>query len=156
MICKPPTHHKNFDHKRSVFLAGSIEMGKAENWQEKAEIYLTKKYDDAILIFNPRRDDWDSSWEQNINSPNFYEQVSWELRYLDRVDVIAMYFDESTISPISLLELGLYAKSGKMVVCCPNEFFRKGNIDIVCQKYGIPVFENFDSWLVEIRDRLID
>lgn len=52
----------------SVFLAGSIEMGSAENWQARVERELAD-YD--VLIFNPRRDDWDSSWVQSINNPRF-------------------------------------------------------------------------------------
>ena len=118
----------------SVFLAGSIEMGQAENWQTKVEASLA---DCEVVIFNPRRDDWDSSWKQSIDDPQFREQVEWELDALERADVIVMYFDPGSKSPISLLELGLFARSGKMVVCCPQGFWRKGNVDIVCAKYGI-------------------
>jgi hypothetical protein len=56
-----------------------------------------------------------------------------------------MYFSPETKSPISLLELGLYANSGKLVVYCPEGFWRKGNVDIVCEKYFIPNFDNWDK-----------
>jgi hypothetical protein len=135
----------------SIFLAGSIEMGAAENWQSKI-LNDFKRYD--ILFFNPRRDDWDSSWKQELNNPQFYEQVTWELDHLNKADIIALYFDPNTKSPISLLELGLYANTRSVVVCCPDEFWRKGNVDIVCQRYGIPVFNNYDAWLVEIKNKL--
>jgi len=55
-----------FDEPKSIFLAGSIEMGKAENWQERVTKEL-KKFDN-VVIFNPRRDDWDSTWEQKIDN----------------------------------------------------------------------------------------
>jgi len=47
---------KKFSNKlgKKVFLAGSIEMGKAENWQEKIERELK---DTDLVILNPRRDD---------------------------------------------------------------------------------------------------
>lgn len=127
-----------------IFLAGSIEMGSAENWQDK----LIKKLDgiDDLLILNPRRDDWDSSWVQSIDDPQFYDQVTWELGSLDCADLIALYFDPTTKSPITLLELGLFAASGKIIVCCPPGFWRKGNVDIVCEKWEIPLYEDYLSF----------
>lgn len=118
----------------SVFLAGSIEMGTAEDWQVDLQNMLS---DLDVDIYNPRRDDWDSTWEQTSYNPPFREQVEWELAALKRADWILMYLQPGTKSPISLLELGLYASSGKLVVCCPEGFWRKGNVDIVCQKYYI-------------------
>lgn len=124
---------------KSVFLAGSIEMGKAVDWQtEMSEFFHARNWN----IFNPRRDDWDSSWEQNYSNPQFSQQVNWELNALDVADLIIMYFDPATKSPISLLELGLYASSGKLRVVCPDGFWRKGNVEIVCNKYNIPFYDD--------------
>lgn len=39
-----------------VFLAGSIEMGKAERWQDK--IVKELKHIEEAIVLNPRRDDW--------------------------------------------------------------------------------------------------
>jgi hypothetical protein len=47
-------------------------MGKAENWQDKITQALS---DTNITIFNPRRDDWDSSWVQDISNEKFKEPV---------------------------------------------------------------------------------
>lgn len=127
-------------------------MGKATDWQ--ADVIEVLRNVDHLTVFNPRRSDWDSSWEQDKENPHFYAQVNWELERLDDADVIAMYFDPDTQSPVSLLELGIYAESKKLVVCCPNGFWRKGNVDIVCSKYGIPIFTSKGSWLVEIMNRL--
>lgn len=117
-----------------IFLGGSIEMGAAEKWQDKV-VEALKDTDHCIL--NPRRDDWDSSWKQEIGAEGFDEQVRWELASLEMADVILIHFDPATKSPISLLELGLYAKSGKLVVSCPEGFWKKGNVDIVCDSYNI-------------------
>lgn len=136
--------------KTSIFLAGSIEMGAAENWQDRVERYFAnKQYPDFYVLFNPRRDKWDSSWEQSYESPEFYQQVSWEMEALDRATRILMYFDPNTKSPISLLELGLYASSGKLIVVCPKEFWRNGNVEAVCQKYMIPLYRDLDEALKE-------
>ena len=126
----------------SVFLAGSIEQDRAERWQDKVINLLS---DRPIQIFNPRREDWDESWTQKISDPNFREQVEWELDALDFVDVIIVYFDKLTLSPVTLLELGLYASSGKLRVCCPDGFWRKGNVEIVCKRWNIPMYESLED-----------
>ncbi len=120
-----------------IFLAGSIEMGAAENWQDKVVNYFKNR---PGVILNPRRDNWDNNWKQSKDNPDFKQQVDWELNALAKSDYIIMYFDPSTKSPISLLEMGLYAKSGKLLVVCPEGFWRKGNVDIVCETYGAKQF----------------
>lgn len=136
IIIKPPTPLPISLQPRSVFLAGSIEMGVAENWQTIAEQMLVNT---PGWLLNPRRDDWDSSWVQSKSNPQFNAQVSWELEAMERADRILVYFDPSTKSPITLMELGLYASSGKVVVCCPGGFWRRGNVDMVCDRYNVPM-----------------
>lgn len=127
----------------TIFLAGSIEMGVAEDWQTRmSDIFLDTS---KVTLLNPRRTEWDSSWEQSIENAQFYQQVNWELNALEKSDLIFMYFSPETKSPISLLELGLFAHTGKMIVCCPEGFWRKGNVDIVCDRYDIPVFSDFEA-----------
>jgi hypothetical protein len=67
--------------ERRIFLAGSIEMGQAEQWQQRIVDALSGAGD--LVILNPRRDDWDDSWQQRADDPQFSEQVSWELDMLD-------------------------------------------------------------------------
>jgi hypothetical protein len=89
-------------------------------------------------MLNPRRDDWDASWRQAIDDPRFREQVEWELAGLEQADLVGMYFAPTTQSPITLLELGLTARSGRLIVCCPPGFWRRGNVEVVCARYRIP------------------
>ena len=89
------------------------------------------------MIFNPWRKEWDDSWDQRIDHPRFKQQVEWGLDALEKADVILIYFNPKTKLPISLLELGLFARSRKLLVCCPEGFWRKGNVDIVCQRFRI-------------------
>lgn len=147
----PINNNPSLDNHFSIFLAGSIEMGVAEDWQTRLEQELSDK---NVTLFNPRRDEWDSSWEQSILNPQFYQQVNWELNALDKSNLIVMYFSPETKSPISLLELGLYAASGKMVVCCPEGFWRKGNVDIVCDRYNISNFDSFEKMVEFLKEYL--
>ena len=135
----------------NIFLAGSIEMGVAEKWQEKVIAALSDK---PIRFLNPRREDWDSSWKQDIHNDNFVEQVIWELSSLELAQIVIMYFDPNTKSPISLLELGLHAKEQKLVVLCPEGFWRKGNVDVVCEFYGINQVDTFDELIEFIRSTI--
>jgi hypothetical protein len=150
---KPPYPISTRKNSPSVFLAGSIEMGVAEDWQSK--IVNTFSYSD-IIFFNPRRGEWDASWEQKIESAPFYQQVNWEMNALDKADFIIMYFVPDTKSPISLLELGLYANSGKIVVCCPEGFWRKGNVEAVCEKYDIRMLDSLDDVIQYIGSTILN
>lgn len=125
------------------FLAGSIEMGKATDWQKEMEGFFEKE---GWGTFNPRRKDWDSTWAQEFDNPQFYQQVNWELDGLEKADMVLLYLEPDTKSPISLLELGKFAIPGKTYVVCPDGFWRKGNVDIFCNRYDIPVFEALDEF----------
>lgn len=126
----------------TVFLAGSIEMGSAPEWQTD----VAEKFKDfEVTFFNPRRESWDSSWKQFQTETNFNQQVNWELNKLEESTFIFMNFTPDSKSPISLLELGYFAKSGKMIVCCPKEFWRVGNVEIMCTRNSIPLFYNIED-----------
>lgn len=142
-ICKPP--HPPTIPGRSIFLAGSIEMGKAIDWQLDISTRLSRY---AVTLLNPRRGHWDASLVQDISDAEFRGQVEWELDCLDRCTAIVMFFDPAALAPISLLELGLYARSGRLVVCCPKGFWRRGNVQIVCRRFGVKLVETLDE-LVE-------
>jgi hypothetical protein len=150
-ILKPPAPITLADNEATVFLAGSIEMGRAEAWQAMVEQALA---DLSITILNPRRDEWDASWEQSINNTQFRGQVEWELEAQERASVIAMYFAPATQAPITLLELGLFARSGKVVVSCPPGFWRRGNVEVVCARYGIPLVASLEELVRGVRERL--
>lgn len=141
----------------SVFLAGSIEMGKAPNWQTR----VIEELDDLEChIMNPRRDDWDNSWTQDVKNSQFMEQVKWELKYADIVQTVFFYFDPGTMSPISLMELGLQAKSNangdfdRIVVCCPKDYWRRGNVEAVCLKYRISLWDDLPDAILDLRARI--
>ena len=121
-------------------------MGKAENWQQRVERELQGFSD--ITIYNPRRDDWDSSWVQDISDPQFKEQVTWELEHLESANLVVFYFDPTGPAPITLLELGLFGltEPGRTIVCCPEGYWRRGNVQVVCDRYKVPVVDNIDEF----------
>ena len=146
-IVYPPEKIEISASEKVVFLAGSIENGVAEDWQMALAEQL--QVPDLVLL-NPRRKVWDATWEQSIENLLFAEQVAWELEGLELANLVVMSFIPRTLSPISLLEFGLFARSGKMVVCCPDGFWRKGNVDVVCQRYGIRQVDKLENLVNEV------
>lgn len=150
-LIKPESTNQTTEHLVSIFLAGSIEMGKAEDWQVRLEKELA---DFKVTVFNPRRDDWDSSWEQKESNDQFNYQVNWELNRLTESSIVFLYLSPGTQSPISLLELGAFAGRSNMIVCCPTGFWRKGNVDIFCTRAGIPVYENLEDSIGALKTKI--
>jgi hypothetical protein len=151
LVVKPPSPLHQAPGTLAVFLAGSIEMGAAGPWQAEIEAALA---DRPVTLWNPRREAWDASWRQSIDAPQFREQVAWELEAQERADLIVMYFAPGTRSPITLLELGLFARSGKLVVCCPEGYWRRGNVQVVCQRYGVREVPDLASLTAAISARV--
>jgi len=120
---------------KSIFLAGTIDNGNSENWQEEI-INLYKN--DEVTFFNPRRKYWNPLMNSELKDELEY-QIKWEQEHLDKADLIIMCLLDNSKSPISLLELGLYAQSKKIIVFCNDLFYRYQNVKLTCDKYGIPL-----------------
>lgn len=153
-VIKPGDKNQEVSNSITIFLAGSIEMGSAKNWQTEIEEYLKKKKKKSVTIFNPRRESWDSSWVQRQSNPTFNEQVNWEMNRLEESDIIFMNFISETKSPITLLELGAHLGSGKLIVCCPENFWRVGNVEIACTRNNIPFFHKMEDALGALETRI--
>lgn len=135
----------------SVFLGGTIDNGNSFDWQA----VVTQALQGVVgHIFNPRRPDWDASWVQREDNPQFNAQVNWELDHIEKADLVVMYLAPGSLSPISLLEIGLTAAKSpeKLLVCCPEDFWRKGNVDIVCTREGVRRFETMEELICAVED----
>jgi hypothetical protein len=149
---KAPGKYDNIA-KYSIFLAGAIDQGAAEDWQMK----VARSLDDLdVLILNPRRDDWDSSWEQTADNPEFRQQVEWELDAQENADMIIFVFTAESKAPITFLEFGLFGPRKDAMVCAEEGFYRTGNLDIVCQRFNIPIYHNLDEMIVDLHAALED
>lgn len=148
-----PPDPLNVDRTRpSVFLAGSIEQGTTVDWQAD---FTQGLQDLDITVLNPRRNAWDASWPQSMEFAPFREQVEWELEAQEKADLIAFYFVPTTRSPITLLELGLAAGRRRAIVCCPDGFWRKGNVDVMCSRYCIPQVATLHELLLRVRSDVL-
>ena len=131
----------------SVFLAGTIDMGAAENWQEKAADLFGKKAS-SFVLYNPRQTEWHPEREGEMDY-----QVRWELEHLEKADWILMNFLAGSQSPVTLLEMGLHARSRKLLVICTPGYFRYDNVRITCEKYSVPLFATLEEAIDAIPDK---
>lgn len=128
---------------KSVFLAGTIDNGDSLNWQDKVIIELVNLGIECE-VFNPRREHWNS----NPTKEDMETQIKWEQDHLDSADIIAMVLLDESKSPISLLEMGLYAKSKKLIVFCTPKFYRFDNVRLTCEKYHIPLVQDLHPLII--------
>ncbi|KAJ4994362.1 hypothetical protein SVAN01_00191 [Stagonosporopsis vannaccii] len=150
-VYKPPARPKIT--KPSVILYGTIESDPDADWQTSLAASLSHL---PVEIINPRCDAWDHTWAEDVSDARFKEQVEWEMDHAKIADVIAFYFKPGTPTPITLLELGMYAGTGKAVVCCPKGFYKRGNVQIVCQRYGIELLESLAELQETVKGLLLE
>ena len=128
--------NNNFNNQivHSVFLAGTIDNGNSKNWQKEViEEFRNINLPYNLDIFNPRV----KEWNPNSTTKDIEFQIKWEQEHLDKADLICMVLSDNSKSPISLLEMGLYAHSGKLIVFCTDKFYRYDNVRLTCEKYNI-------------------
>lgn len=136
-----------------LFLAGTIEMGNSPDWQADV-IEIVKDYD--IIVFNPRRVLPPEGTEDII------KQINWELSGLHKSNTVYMHLCANTISPISLLELGLLQgtqSTTKVIVYCDPEYLRMLNVVTTTNhplwvNPFIRVFDDYEKSIISLKKRL--
>ncbi|KAI0429366.1 hypothetical protein F5Y09DRAFT_310632 [Xylaria sp. FL1042] len=127
---------------KTIFLAGTTTPTEERDWREHLSELLAGE---PLTIYNPLRPDWDSTWREDISFEPYREQVEWELDMQEAADIMVVYFHPASKAPISLLELGLCAKTGKAIVVCPDGYWKRGNVQIVCLRYGIEIVDDVNA-----------
>lgn len=123
-----------------AYLAGGIDMGLAQNWQAKV-IQALQEYDDLVLL-NPRRARFD---ENTLD-----EQIRWELEAMEAANLILMWFPNDAKAPIALLETGLYLQSGKLLLGAEASFYRRRNLEITAERYGVKLWPHLNDLIKEV------
>ena len=149
-VIKPPAPLALAEGERSEFLAGSIEMGRAEAWQATVEQALA---DLDVALLNPRRDEWGRLLGAVDRQPAVPRAGGMGTGGAG-AGVIGRHALRSVPrAPVTLLELGLMARSGKLLVCCPTGFWRRGNVEVVCARHGVSLIEDLAELVQTIRRR---
>lgn len=129
-----------------IFLAGTIDMGRSIDWQKSTCEWFKTLSQGHFLLFNPRR-----NMDLSGDKADFEHQVNWELEHLEKSDLIIMNILGNSKSPITLLEMGLFIRSGKLRVICEPDFYRYDNVRLTCARYGVPLYHKLDDFLKTLR-----
>lgn len=130
----------------NLFLGGTIDNGESLDWQGALTDELCSSDTvHPIMIYNPRR----VEWPNGDNKEEIGKQINWELYHLERADLIVMNILGNSKSPISLMEIGLFAKEHKLIVFCNPNFYRYDNVRIVCERYKVPLYNTNDILVIK-------
>ncbi|ROW05252.1 hypothetical protein VSDG_00290 [Cytospora chrysosperma] len=144
----------------SIFLAGTTEFA---TWRGTflavlEGLYLAGEANPppypSTTVYDPFQPNWTGDWREDLGDGRFRAQVEWELERQDGAAVVAFFLDERSRSPVSLLELGLCARSGKAVVGCERGYWKRGNVQAVCQRYGVPMADDLNGLVTLVADKL--
>lgn len=131
-----------------VFLGGGITN--CPQWQDKLIDALGEKLPDNVVLFNPRRKDFD------VTDPNASDvQVEWEHEWLNKADIFSMWFAPAvrggtpSPQPICFYELGKYKQmmidefgdeaGDHLCISTDEDFVRAFDVQKQCALDGIDV-----------------
>lgn len=118
-----------------VFLAGGITN--CPPWQPEL-IKLLEQYNATnLVLFNPRRDNFDIT-----NNSISAEQIDWEHLMLKKADLVSFWFSQGpSVQPITLYEYGKYSTKNKhnVVVGCHPDYLRSFDLEYQSSLEGIEV-----------------
>lgn len=151
-IVSAPGHPApRLDGQKSVFLAGPTNPTGEPDWRETLTAALI---DLPVVIYNPKRTDWDSTWKEDFSDSRWAEQVEWELEMRRRADIVVVFFHRATLAPISLLEFGLSVHSGQAIVCAQDGYAKRGNVEAVCRQNGTKLVNSEEDLKNVVIERL--
>ncbi|KAK8054173.1 hypothetical protein PG996_013474 [Apiospora saccharicola] len=165
-IVQAPAPDPALIHPRTVFLAGTTTATNdgSGDWRDNL---CEKLSTHSITFYNPLRSDWDATWRNDVNCVPFREQTQWELDRQTRADLVVVYLGPHTDAPVSLLELGLvaglaaasgpsttgmvedskkYGKKKQVLVCAHEGYKKRGNVQLLCQNFGIEMVDTIEDF----------
>ncbi len=115
-----------------IFLAGSVNNGKAVDWQTRAITYMETQWtENNAVVYNPRRPDGEFLPENEV------EQATWTISMLNAVDYIILHLAGDSGSPISTFELGLFVNDKRLHLSIDDSYVRKEIIEIHYDFFGV-------------------
>lgn len=127
--------------RQTIFLAGSIDSHLGSNWRTRA----TEQLNDRFQVFDPTNENHSS-----LTDLQMCDHINWELDALETADHILLNLLGDAKSPISLVELGMYVTSNKLLVVCPREFYESRYVGELCARYKTTVFINLEDAIAEL------
>jgi hypothetical protein len=78
---------------------------------------------------------------------------------MEEADLVFVYFASEGLSAVSMFEIGhcvakMQSGAGTMLVCCEDDYARRGNVQIVCARHGIKLLDTMENVVEEIKSIL--
>ncbi|KID93193.1 hypothetical protein MGU_00782 [Metarhizium guizhouense ARSEF 977] len=143
------------DHmvKPLIFLAGTTTPTADGDWRQKLVNRLSQ---DPVTFLDPTNKNWDSTWTEDFSDTRWTRQIRWELDLQEQADIVVVFFHESTLAPVSLLELGMHARSGKAIACAMPGYAKRGNVQAACGMYDGEFVTSEEELAQAVKSRLRD
>ncbi|ADV51145.1 hypothetical protein Celal_3901 [Cellulophaga algicola DSM 14237] len=122
--------------QRYIFLAGSMAPNQSVNWRTQ----VVKSLPNSYQFLDPTNEHHDT-----LNALQMKKHVEWELDAMAMADIVLLNFLPNALSPISLVELGLYASFKKLYVVCPKAFYKSSYVVTLCERYHTPTFKTLQE-----------
>lgn len=147
----------------NIFLAGAIDNGAASLWQgtviQDVTNAINQRIDPQVSgdlnlnFFNPRRENW-----TDLDPETLSQQIKWELNNIKNSDIVIVYFESTSLAPITLLELGLGLGNSKhyVIIHCPEDFYRYANVQITAEMHGVPVHTIYSEFVESVCNAVVD
>lgn len=135
----------NKNEKKLIFLAGSMDINQPYTWRKN----VIKTLNSKACFLDPTRLD-----HNTMNNIEMENHINWELEALALSDIVFLNFLPTSQSPISLIELGMYVKSTKLLVNCPDQFYQSRYIKALCKKYKVPIYPSLNESLQYLKNML--
>lgn len=82
------------------------------------------------------------------------ELDQWRLDLMESATVIGIWIDSQGPNEDAMLELGLAATTGKLIVGCPRRSGQRALVEPICTRYGIPLVEDVKVFAIALREEL--
>lgn len=98
-----------------------------------------------VVVLNPRRRDWDNSWNLDPLDPRLIAQIEWEHSAIEMSHLVFVNILESSQSPISLQEVGLIYDKSKLIIHLPPKYEFQAILEKYAQHHSIVSHSSFDD-----------
>jgi len=147
IVVEAPSRYRNRLGYPMLFMAGGITG--AEDWQTK---FLEELKDEELVVFNPRRKNFDISNEE-VEA----QQITWEFLHIAKANAISFWLPPQTLCPITLFELGsvLGEKTDRSIfVGCDPSYarIRDVKVQVGLRNKKIEVVESLSSLASQVKD----
>lgn len=122
--------------KELIFLAGSMGEDAQGTWRDR----ISNDLSDKFHFLDPTCHN-----HASLDADGMKKHIQWELEAMELADIILLRFLPDAESPISLVELGLYTFSKKLIVVCPEGFYKYNYLNVLCEKYATPFLANLEE-----------